>query len=367
MRPWAAFPAAIQASAGALWRRQIGVPGRNRLRNSGCMVNQRSPGAAHTSTSPFPNTAKAPILDFWLLQSDGDDRADVSQDFVVNPTGGKASIKFEVETVSSPSEKMGLVQVIESHDCHDLRSGKVSLQFKARTSAGTVQNLRCGILEWAGTVDAPTLPVAAAAAWGAAGTNPTLAANLTYVNTPANLALTNSFQTFKIEGVSLGATFENLLVFIWTNDTDLAANDLFWLADLKLEEGPYSTRFVQPDFTEELLAAGRRFRKTFPYLTAPAQNAGVTGALRTRASNNPGGAWFWDYGHPPMRRVPTLVSYNPSAANALGRDITGGADIALGTTTVSERDVSIDCTDALFNTTTLDFGLVHLTLEGEFQ
>lgn len=75
--------------------------------------------------------------------------------------------------------------------------------------------------------------------------------------------------------------------------------------------------------------AQRYFGKTFPTGTAPAQNAGVSGANCSSYDNMallPVPGFDWNYPQE-MRTVPTITTFNPSAANANWRDTTAGADV----------------------------------------
>lgn len=73
----------------------------------------------------------------------------------------------------------------------------------------------------------------------------------------------------------------------------------------------------------------RYYSKTFPIGTVPAQNAGLTGALCAPYSQMallpvPGIDWAYPQ---TMRAIPTVTSYNPSAANANYRDTTAAGDV----------------------------------------
>jgi hypothetical protein len=94
--------------------------------------------------------------------------------------------------------------------------------------------------------------------WGAAGTNPTLAANWTYENTPSNLALTTSYQEFKIENVALdAASAKNVCVFIWTDDTNAMVNDIVYLADINLVPGAVATSYMPQGICPAAVMCGR--------------------------------------------------------------------------------------------------------------
>lgn len=84
--------------------------------------------------------------------------------------------------------------------------------------------------------------------------------------------------------------------------------------------------FAQRPYTEELLLCMRYYRKSFPQGVNPAQNAGVTGAITVKNPIALGDPSTMVYFTPVMRATPTIVTYNPSAANANWRDITAAAD-----------------------------------------
>lgn len=121
-----------------------------------------------------------------------------------------------------------------------------------------------------------------------------------------------------------------------TNSTNLlgANNNQTILTGLYISGGvqiPASSelaKLMRP-FPYELWECSRYYFKTFTYATNPAQNVGTstgeyiwpatatgTGAQRTPSAPFPR----------PMRTVPTLIGYNPAAANASARDETLAAD-----------------------------------------
>jgi hypothetical protein len=107
------------------------------------------------------------------------------------------------------------------------------------------------------------------------------------------------------------------------------------------------TEFELVPFDIQLHRCQRYFWKTFPYGTTPAQNVGIVGCMRFIAGKagaliNVGSCSMLNR----MRATPTLVFYNPSAANAQVRDTTAGADCS-GTGTggnASDQMFSVFCT-----------------------
>lgn len=150
------------------------------------------------------------------------------------------------------------------------------------------------------------------------------------------------------------------------NGTDNAAND-FWLSQVKLEKSSVVTPFVKKPFGLELALCQRYYFKTFPIDTTPAQNAGLTGALRFIAGKAGAAAQFGHLRFPvQMRAAATITFFNPSAANAQVRDTTGGVDCsATASANVSADDINITATGnaATAVGNALD---IHLTAEADF-
>lgn len=226
------------------------VPNKNCLINGDFRVDQRV--APFTSATTPANNDDTYLFDRWILLSDGNDIVDVSQETTIVPAGAYSSMKAEVTTAN---KKFGFVQIVEARNAAKLIDDFASQAMKAQKVVGnaTLETLRVGILSWDGTEDTVTSDVVDGANWNGAGTDPTLAANWTYENTPSNLTLTDSFQTFKIEGVSIDtASTKNVAVFIWADDVDATVGDLVYIGDVKLEKGSVATNFIPRSAAEEL-------------------------------------------------------------------------------------------------------------------
>lgn len=194
-------------------------------------------------------------LDRWKLLTDGNDIFDVSRNTASAPDGAYACLEMECGTAN---KKGGILQILEARDAAVIIDGTVSLSFVAARAAGntTIETLRAAILSWSGAADAPTSdPVSA---WNAAGSDPTLVANWTYENTPSDLTLTDTFQTFTVENVSIDtASAKNVAVFIWVDDADGTVADQVRIANVRLEEGSSATTHVPLSFSEELAKCQR--------------------------------------------------------------------------------------------------------------
>tara|TARA_R110000868_G_scaffold411755_1_gene708890 strand:- start:1269 stop:2735 length:1467 start_codon:yes stop_codon:yes gene_type:complete len=113
---------------------------------------------------------------------------------------------------------------------------------------------------------------------------------------------------------------------------DNTAN-IFMLAGVQLERGSVATEFDARTWQEELALCQRYYYKTFSVGVAPAQNTGsAAGALAQNISTAGVGnkTVYWQFPCS-MRTAPTIVTYNPNAANALWRNQDAAADSGANT------------------------------------
>lgn len=293
----------------------------NLLANGSMRVSQRSP----TPATAFPVAADMTYQanDRWKTLQDAGAAWFVSYHNLA-PTTALRSMVF---VSGGNSAKGGALQILENADTVPLRTLTVSLQARFLATAG-VTDLRWAILSWTGAADAPTDPVSA---WNAAGTNPTLAANWAYVNTPANLSIpasTWTLATLNNQAVPGGCV--NLAVMVWCEDTAQTASTDFWgFTGAQLEQGAAATNFQRISYAAELLRCQRYYYKTFPQGTAPATNSGVTQgcvAYVTQVAGTAGPNGAFRAFPSTMRAAPAITTYNPLAANANWRNVTLGAD-----------------------------------------
>jgi len=222
----------------------------NWLINGGMQVWQR--GTTFNNITTPANSDDECLMDRWRLLSDGNNIVTVTQETSVVPTGGLYACTMNVTTAD---KKFGLVQIIERKNILALiQNGACSLSFKARMKAGgnaTVDTLRAAVLAWNSTADTVTSDVVSA--WNAEGADPTWAANWTAENTPSGLTLTDAYQTFEIENITLDtASTTNLAVVIWVDNTDGTVGDLVYVTDVQLETGATANAFARRGIQEEL-------------------------------------------------------------------------------------------------------------------
>jgi hypothetical protein len=269
---------------------------KNYLINGGFAVAQRG-----TSFTSGANNDDAYTLDRWYILSDGNDAIDVTQDTTTVPTNGEFAIALDVETVN---KKFGIATIIENKDVIGLVGNTVTFSFKAKVSATTkLDNVKAAIVAWSGTADTVTSDIISA--WGAEGTNPTLIANATYENTPANLNLTTSYATYSITAAVDTASTQNLILFIWSDVTDTTLGDFLYIAESKLEVGSTATAFVYSGgtFQGELAACQR-------YYQAPSTTPSGTMIYTGTSSGGFSANAYNNYVFPVQMRVtPTVTFY----------------------------------------------------------
>jgi hypothetical protein len=223
---------------------------KNRLINGDYSVAQRG-----TSFASGANNNDTYNLDRWYVLSDGNDAVDITQDTTTVPTNQLTALALDVET---EDKKFGIAQIIEQVNCIGLIGNTVNLSFKAKVSSTTkLDNVKCAIVAWSGTANTVTSDIISA--WGAEGTNPTLIANATYENSPANLNLTTSYATYSVSAAVDTASTKNIIVFIWSDVTDTTAGDFLFITDVQLEVGSVATPFERRPFGTELALCQRYF------------------------------------------------------------------------------------------------------------
>jgi hypothetical protein len=116
------------------------------------------------------------------------------------------------------------------------------------------------------------------------------------------------------------------LQFTWTPVGTAGADDSITIDDVQLEVTPFGSAFERAPFDISLLRCKRHFWKTFLYGTAPVTNAGVgTGELQAAAGKTTLGGIF-PRNPVSMRATPSVITFNPAAANAAIRDETAPGD-----------------------------------------
>ena len=231
---------------------------RNRIINGEFGVAQRG-----TSFVSGANNDDSYNLDRWYVLSDGNDAVDITQETSTVPTNQLTAIALDVETAN---KKFGIAQIIEQKNCIGLIGGNVTLSFKAKVSSTTkLDNVKAAVVAWSGTADTVTSDIISA--WGAEGTDPTLIADATFENTPANLSVTTSYATYTLTANVDTASTKNLIVFIWSDVTDTTAGDFLYITDVQLEAGSTATDFERRPIGTELALCQRYYENVGVYFS----------------------------------------------------------------------------------------------------
>ena len=329
---------------------------KNRVINGGMDIAQR--GNTFTSTSSA-NNDDTYVLDRFYILSDGNDIVDVTQTTTV-PTGAKYSIGLDVETVD---KKFGIAQIIENANCYDAIGGNVTISFQAKVSAtANLDNIKCAIVAWSGTADTVTSDIISA--WGVEGTNPTLIANATYENTPANLGVTTSFATYSVTANVDTASTSNIILFIWSDVTTTALGEFLYITNVQLEKGSTATSFEYRGFGRELIMCQRYFEKSYAQGVVPGtttDDGRMLNAFGTSSSGYIGG--FISY------RVIKRAAATPSVYAASNGTITQIDSFVFGTSTTRVTPTIQSPIDTgfgfYFNGTTANAYAVHYAVSAE--
>lgn len=271
------------------------VTGRNRLINSAFPIEERLRGVA---TSIADNAYWA---DRWRYIGEASATCK-GNSFSFFARGG-AYIQ-----AAGTTDKFGMIQIVESANCIDLRSQPVVLSASIAVSNVRLGNIKMGIAQFTSTADATTGdPISS---WGADGVTPTLAANWSWVNTPSNLAVTTSEARVYVNGV-VGASMNNLAAVIWNDDKSYTAADTLHVTDVQLEYGSYPTLYERRWKAAEVDAC------LFYYWKSP--DAGLYTMCFGTSTNT---VWSPVQFPKPMRQTPTFATWNATSLNII--QINGG-------------------------------------------
>lgn len=269
------------------------------------------------------------------------------------------------------STKFGVFQVLESLDSMPYRGIPLSLQARIHISSSTLTDMRIALLEYRGTAEAAAVSSDPISSWGVNGSNPTLAADWYFVNTPSSLSLSagGAGTVVKIENVTPSTSMTHLAVMVWANDGSThLTNDFFFTNDVQLEVGTICTRPERLPYAQELQMCQRYYFKTFPQSLTPAQNTGnANGALAYVAQvggTTAGNGAMLRYPSI-MRASPTVTFFNISAANTKWRNVSIGADSATPVT-VGPNESGVFVTNAQVAGDLVSHQImVHLTADAE--
>lgn len=276
-------------------------------------------GAGGSASIAVAASTTAYCADRWYLKTGA------NQAFTVSQQAGLTTQSRWCGRVQRNSGQTGTSTVyfeypLTTDECIALRGQFITLQLYTSTGAN-----------WSPT--SGTLTINAYFGTGAEGKRNSVAytGETNPLTTSVNLATSASAAQTRFTGASAVATnvTQGCLQFSWAPTGTASTNDWVSLDDVQLEAGSSATAFERISFAAAMVECQRHYCKTFPYATAPAQNAGLTGALYGLDNGNGaanGAAIGWQF-PTSMRATPTLTLYNPSAANAQMRSVTTSFDL----------------------------------------
>jgi hypothetical protein len=290
---------------------------KNRIINGDMRIDQRNAGAAVTPDGSAPYS-----LDRWRTQN-ATDGAFTVQQVTDAPSGFTNSLKATTTTADASltgTQGARIWQPIEGFNVSDLDFGTANaktftLSFWIKSSlTGTFGGAFSGSTEYYPF----TYSISVVDTWEYKTVTVVGSTSGTW-NTTNGVGLNVWF------GLGSGPDRSGT-AGAWTTSTVTTAtgvvnpistlNATWYITGVQLEVGSVATPFERRPYGTELALCQRYYAKTFLQETAPAQNAGTTNAIFSRATV--AGQPITAHWKLPvtMRAAPTLTTFNPSAANA---------------------------------------------------
>lgn len=310
------------------------IPGRNLLINGCFRIFQR--GTSFTSATNPANSDDTALADRWFLLSDGNDIVDVTQSTERPTTKFLKSIALDVETAN---KKFGIVQFVENQNAEFIIGDTVTFSFYAKASETTkLDNVKAAIIAWDGAADTVTSDIVSA--WNAENTAPTLVANWTYENVPANLSVTNAWARYSVSATIDTASTTNVAVFIWSDVTDTTAGHFLYITGCQLELGSTPTTFEYRPFSTELTLCQRYYESSYDLGTAigtVSDNGAIGGSVAGNVTT-----YHTMFFKTTKRILPTVITYSPATGTSgQVRNVSGGADIAVSAVLYEGKDSAV--------------------------
>ena len=209
-----------------------GVSSRNEVINGGFVVNQEK------VTSPGDDDYT--IGDLFLCVHEGSGPT-TSLQTSGGPQGDRNFIRLDHQA----NNQSGLVYFMTNDAVQDyIANGKISWSIKAKTTAATIGTIRMGIIKWNSTADSITSDVVGT--WAQDGTDPTLATNWSYENTPADIDITTSWAEYKVENITVDSDTNNIGLFVWVDDGTITGNDILDTTEWQVNPGATANSFSSP-------------------------------------------------------------------------------------------------------------------------
>lgn len=336
----------------------------NRIVNGDFLIDQRNEGASVTPAS------SGYVVDKWRQAQTQASKLSFQKTGVFTGFGNSMTVTVATNATPGAADSFTLQNRIEGLSVADLGFGTVSakqamLVFNAQASitgtySVTLQNSaanRSYPATFSLVAGVPktiilTIPPDTSGTWLITGN--TIGINVLFdLGSGSNFQGTaNTWQAGNIVSVSGNAQLVN----------NAAAT--YQITNVRLYPGNSFVPYAPRNIAEEFEACRREFQKTFPDGTAPAQSAGIAGAISVKNPIALGDPSEWLQFIPKMIASPTIITYNPSAANANWRDITAGADATVSVDPASTKGASGVLIATSGTVTTLgDILAIHVTAD----
>lgn len=283
---------------------------KNRFINGAMVLDQRNAGASQTFTAAG---ALAYSVDRWYGYCTGANVTGQQVAGSTTPTNTQFRYKF---TGAASVTAVGFGQRIEQKNSYDMAGSTCTLSAdlaisSTLTTVTWTASYATTTADTFGTLASPTVTQIATGTFTVSATVTNFSTN---ISVPA--AATTGIQiVFTVGALTAGLT--------WT------------IGNVQLEKGSTATSFDYRSYGTELSLCQRYFWKTFAQGTAPAQNVGANTGEFQFLNGHAGVVTNYSHmgAHPVlMRTAPTVVLYNPVAANALIADLLAGGDYATSIT-----------------------------------
>lgn len=234
----------------------------------------------------------------------------------------------QVRQADSTARQVGLASILSADRVTELRGQTVTFAFWVRTDTTEITTIRAALVNWTGTADSVTSDIVSS--WSA---TPTLVANASYANTPADYTISSSWQQFTVT-TTLSGSLNNLVLFVWTPNTE-AQNDDFYVTQFQVVRGTAARSWsaISIPYAVDQNECEMFYEKTYQIDAGVATTDGV-GAIYYRMSGNISNATFVGFTWRVRKRsgtlngvIGTFLTYSPtSGASNNVRNSTAGAD-----------------------------------------
>jgi hypothetical protein len=274
--------------------------------------------------------------DRWCMETDANQACTISRIAGTAATRTAYGAKIQRNAGQTGTSVLRFQQALETADLYAIRDRQLTASFLISAGSDFAGSLTFKVLAGTGTEGRRTN--------AAAYTGETTIISGTLADLIQISAGSEQYFSFTSTGwgadipVGVGDFTQACICWEWTPSGTAGADDSFNVFNVRLHIGDSSAPFVVEDIGETLARCQRWYSKSFPQATAPAQNAGVTGAVSFPQVVGASTAMTLPAVTFPatMRAAPVVTLFNPSAANAEARNVGTGTDCTLTSATATE-------------------------------